>query len=296
MRLALLLSFACSLSATERYFEEKYPGWGQSLEVQKMVCSEKTGVSDIVIFENPLFGKVFTVNGAIQKTEKDEFIYHEMLVHPALISHGKPLSVLILGGADGGALREVLRHKDVQRAVLVESDSRKIDLLKTHMPSFSNGAFEDSRVEVIAKEPLEFLKDSKDAFEVILCDISGGTNLFTKEFFGSLKARLSDGGIVIHPVGAPFFQKDFFKASIKNRKPDFDFVTFYLSDIPSLHGGPLAFGWSSDVKHNAPLETLKKRLGKVTGKLKYFTPQMIKTAFQLPAYLVPQEKSKGTPK
>jgi spermidine synthase len=283
-----------SLCATGHYQESLYPAWRQTFEITQMIHQEKTDIWDVAIFENPAFGRVLAIDGTIQTTERDEFVYHEMLVHPALIAHGKASQVLIIGGGDGGALREVLRHKDVEKVVLVEIDRAIIDLTKLYMPTLSNGAFEDPRVEVVIQDAAVYLKETEKMFDVILCDscdpIGACSVLFTKEFYGDCKNHLNVGGIFINQNGVPFMQKEEFHSSIKNRKAHFQNVTFYVAPVPTYAGGFMAFGWASDAKYNIPLNTVKKRLEKVSGKMKYYTPAIQKGAFALPAFMLLQKK------
>lgn len=298
--LSIFLAFI-SLCAAERYSETLYSAWGQSFEVTQMIHHEKTDFWDVAIFDNPLFGRVLAIDGTIQMTEKDEAIYHEMLVHPALFSHSKPDSVLIIGGGDGATLREVLRHKDVGKVILVEIDRRIMELTKEHMPTLSNGAFDDPRVEVIIADAAQYLKESEVMFDIILsnaCDpIGASAALFTQEFYGNCKKRLKEGGILVNQNGVPFLQKEEYELSMKHRKAHFANVTCYLAPIPTYVGGFMAFGWASDAKYTALVEVLKKRLAKVSGKMFYYTPAIHKAAFALPAYLLPAEdkpvKKKG---
>ncbi len=290
------VSFAIStLCAAESYQESLYPDWRQTFEITKMIHQEKTDIWDVAIFENPIFGRVLAIDGTIQTTERDEFVYHEMLVHPALIAHGKASSVLIVGGGDGGALREVLRHKDVEKVVLVEIDRGIIDLTKLYMPTLSNGAFEDPRVEVVIQDAAVYLKETDKMFDVIFsdsCDPMGPCSvLFTKEFYGDCKNHLNVGGIFVNQNGAPFLQKEEYASSVENRKAHFQNVTFYVAPIPTYVGGFMAFGWASDALYKPNLATVKKRLQKVSGKMKYYTPALQKGAFALPAFMLPQKKA-----
>lgn len=283
------------LFAGEYFHEPIHQGWTQSFEMTEMLHQEKTDFSDIAIFENPTFGRVLAINGLIQATEKDEAIYHEMLVHPALLAHGKPSSVLIIGGGNGGALREVLRHKEVDKAVVVEIDRRMIDLSKTFMPALSRGAFDDSRTRVLLQDPTAFLKESQEMFDVIICDVlhsaDGRAGLFTSEFYGDCKKHLNTGGILIHPKGALFLQNEKFPSSAKKSKEHFNQVDFYAAPVPAYAGGLTVFGWGSDVKHTPSVAAMKKRLQKVSGKMNYYTLAIHKASFALPSFMLQKEKS-----
>lgn len=298
MKIVAIIFAISSLFSVERYRETLFPSWGQSFNITAMIHEEKTDLWNIAIFDNPIFGRVLAVDGVIQLTEKDEAIYHEMLVHPALIAHDHPTSVLIVGGGDGGALREVLRHNDVARVILVEIDRRIMDLTQKYFPSLAGHAFSDPRLEIVIGDPVQYVKECREMFDIILCDsgdpIGTGASFFTKEFYGDCKKRLNEAGILVNQNGVPFIQTEEYNSSVKRRKAHFGNVTFYLASIPSYIGGVMAFGWASDVKHIIPLETMKKRMGKVSGKMKYYTPSIHKASFALPSYLLPEEKEAKT--
>jgi len=293
--LAIFSVWNTLLQAEDQYQETLYPGWSQTFAITRMIHQEKTDFWDIAIFENPIFGRVLAIDGTIQTTEKDEAIYHEMLVHPALLYHDSPASILIIGGGDGGVLREVLRHDTVKTAVLVEIDRRVIDLTKEHMPSLSNGAFDDPRTQIVIQNASQYVKETSQKFDVILCDscdpIGAGEALFTKEFYGHCKARLNEKGIFINQAGVPFMQKDSIESIFKNRKGHFKVATYYVMPVPTYIGGFMAIGWASDVKYRLSQETLKNRLARVKGKMRYYTPGINRAAFQLPRYMMPDTHS-----
>jgi spermidine synthase len=290
---ALWVVFAISsLCAIERYQETLYSSWGQNFEVTQMVCQEKSDFWDLAIFENPIFGRVLAIDGMIQTTEKDEAIYHEMLVHPALMTLEKPISVLVIGGGDGGALREVLRHNDVERVVLVEIDVRVMELVKEYMPSLPKNAFEDPRVKVVIQDASVYMKESQEMFDAIICDscdpMGASAALFTEIFYGDCKKRLKAGGILVNQNGVPFLQKKEYEDSLKNRKIHFKEATFYTVAVPTYAGGLMTIGWSSDVKYRVSLAALRKKRANIAGKMVYYTPAMHKASFALPSSLVGQ--------
>ena len=274
------------------YAETLYPEWAQSFEMTHEILREKTEHQDLVIFENPMFGKVLALDGIIQLTEADEPVYHEMMTHVPLLSHEHPSSVLVVGGGDGGILREVLKHPSVQRAVLVEIDSSVIELSKKYFPSVSDGAFEDPRVEVIIQDAAQFVKSTNESFDVIICDssdpIGPSAVLFTREFYGDCKQRLRDGGIFVNMSGVPFLQKQEQALTFQNCSPHFSHVKFFLAPVPTYVGGFMAMGWASDRDYQVSEETLKERLGDLGDSLFYYTPAIHKAAFALPNFVIKQ--------
>ena len=294
MLFSILLASVAVAGSSDRYLETLYPAWGQSFAIEEVVHQEKSEFWDLAIFENPLFGRVLAIDGVIQTTEADEAIYHEMMAHVPLLAHGHASSVLIIGGGDGGLVREVLRHKQVQRAVMVEIDRSVIDLSRKYLPRHSDGAFEDPRVELIIDDASKYVKNTDDLFDVILCDstdpVGPAKVLFSTEFYGDCKKRLKPNGIFVNQNGVPFLQKEELKFSLKNRKPHFKNATVYLAPVPSYVGGFMAFGWSSDKNYRASLKILRERLGQVRGKMKYYTPEIHKASFALPQAVRDQTK------
>ena len=202
------------------WFDETlHDGIRQSLTVDRLLHREHTGRQELTIFENRLFGRVLTLDGAIQTTEADEYVYHEMLAHPAILARKAALcsgpedglDILIVGGGDGGCLREVLRHPEV-RATQVEIDPRVVELAKTHLPALSDGAFEDPRAELVIADGARFVADTDRRFDVAIVDstdpVGPGAALFTEDFYRNCKRCLKEGGVLITQNGVPALQGD----------------------------------------------------------------------------------------
>jgi len=294
MRKALLL-ILCSLEtvicAEEWYTETLHDSWRQTFHIKEKIYEEKTELQHLLIFENDTFGRVFALDGVIQTTDSDEFVYHEMMTHVPLLAHGNAKKVLIIGGGDGGILREVLRHKTVERVVLVEIDESVVIFSKKHLASLSKGAFEDPRAEVIIEDGCQFVKNTAEKFDVIICDSTDPTGpgavLFTPEFYGDCHHLLTEEGIFVNQNGVPFMQIEELVNTYKSRKLHFKEVGFYLGVIPTYVGGFMAFGWATDKKQHQQisLKELEKRLKNVKGELKYYTPSIHKASFALPKFV-----------
>lgn len=279
-------------SAEEWYTENLYPDWGETFRVTERLHKETTPFQELEILENPLFGRFLVLDGAIQATEADEFIYHEMLVHVPLLAHGHAANVLLIGGGDGGALREVLRHKEVERAVLVEIDAAVIANCKKYLPQISKGSFEHPKACVRVEDGLQFIQNSDERFDVILCDCTDpkgpATQLFSKEFYEGCLRVLKSDGILVMQNGAPFLQTEEFVNEFLHRAPLFRDNRFYLASIPSYSGGPLAFGWATNnpAYFRVSQKTLRERARDlIQGPLRYYTPSLHKAAFCLPKNL-----------
>lgn len=289
---AILLATTTLLNSG--YQETLYPEWGQNFAIQERVHQEKSEFWDLAIFENSRFGRVFAIDGIIQLTEKDEFIYHEMMAHVPILAHGEAKSVLIIGGGDGGLLREVLRHESLEKIVQVEIDRNVIELSKKYLPTLSQGAFDNPRAKIVIQDAAAYVKETKDTFDVIICDSNDPEGpakiLFTSEFYGDCKKILNPNGIFVNQNGVPFVQKSELKLTLDNRQPHFKHVNFYVASVPTYVGGFMAFGWASDKKYKVCEKVLRERLSKVKGKMQYYTPAIHRASFALPQYMLDETK------
>ncbi len=272
------------------YTETLHQDWQQRFPVTREIYRQKTDFQDLVIFETPRFGRVLALDGAVQTTEGDEFIYHEMLVHVPMFGHGAAREVLIVGGGDGGTLREVLRHKNA-RATMVEIDRTVIDLCREYMPSLSAGAFDDSRAEVVIADGCAFMKQADQAYDVIIIDstdpVGPGEVLFTAEFYGDCKARLKPGGILVTQSGVPFIQPEELTDAALRLRTHFADATFFLAPVPEYIGGFMAFGFAPNGSPTMPpdADILSARFAAADFATRYYTPAVHAAAFALPRYI-----------
>jgi spermidine synthase len=208
-----------------------------------------------------------------------------------LIAHGSAENVLIIGGGDGGILREVVRHKNVKKVVMVEIDRAVVDLSKQYLPTLSNGAFDDPRLELVIADGAEFVKNTKERFDVIICDstdpIGPGEVLFTQEFYGNCKQILKEKGIFVNQNGVPFLQTTEVKDTYQRRKNFFKDTGFYVASIPTYLGGFMALGYATDEKsyRKLSLKELRRRLEQIEGELKYYNPEIHRASFALPNFV-----------
>ncbi len=274
----------------EVFDEGLHSGVNLALDVGEVLYRDKTDHQDLIIFENATFGRVMSLDGAIQTTEKDEYIYHEMFAHVPILAHGSVKRDLIIGGGDGGAARQVLKHQQIE-ATLVDIDRTVIDLSARYMPSISGGAFEDPRLNIIVADGCRFVKETTERWDIIIVDSTDphgpGEVLFTREFYGDCKSCLTDGGIIVTQNGVPFVQADELRDSYDRLGSLFRDVGFYLATIPSYVGGPLAFGWATD---NTSLRSvseavLAERFLAAEIEAYYYMPDIHKASFVLPLYV-----------
>lgn len=277
--------------AEENWYDETlYPEWRQKVKIDKVI-EQNSGIQDLVIFENNRLGRVLALDGVVQTTQADEYVYHEMMTHVPLIAHDSPEKVLIIGGGDGGILREVARHKNVKHILMIEIDPAVIDLSKKHLPTLSNGAFEDPRFELVIADGAKYVKETPNRFDVIICDstdpIGPGAVLFTQEFYEDCKNILNPKGIFVNQNGVPFMQIFEIRDTYQRRKPFFQDTSFYLAPVPTYVGGYMAFGWATDEMNyrNLSLDQLHSRLDRIEGDLKYYNPEIHLACFALPNFM-----------
>jgi len=262
-------------------------------KTDEVFFESQTEHQHLIIFANGTFGRVMMLDGVIQVTEKDEFIYHETMAHVPLFALGleEARKVLIVGGGDGGVLREVLRHESVEKAVLCEIDRSVIDLCREHLPAISRGAFDHPRAEIVIADGTQFVAETDERFDAVIVDstdpIGPGKVLFTREFYADCKRALTPGGVLITQNGLPFVQGWEIKQSVAHFRSLFADTTAFLITTPTYIGGPMALGWASDDTKllEVPVETLRQRFAKAGLEMKYYTPDLHRGAFALPAYV-----------
>jgi spermidine synthase len=264
----------------------------QGLRMDKVLFRDQTGLQDLIIFENAKFGRVLTLDGVVQTTEGDEFIYHEMLTHVPVTAHGSARHVLIIGGGDGGMAREVLKHKGVEKVTMVEIDAGVVDMSKQHLPSLSAGAFENPRLDLVITDGAKYVAETADRFDVIIVDstdpIGPGEVLFTAAFYADCKRCLNPGGVVVTQNGVPFLQSDEMVNSWHRLGESFADVGFYIAPVPTYQGGHMAFGWATDdtSKRHQNVDNLAAKFSPLGIKTRYYTPAVHAGAFALPQWML----------
>jgi spermidine synthase len=275
----------------KEFQETLYDALAQYFRIDKVYFEHKTDHQHLMIFHNSTLGRVMTLDGVVQTTEADEFIYHEMMAHVPILAHGKARRVLIIGGGDGGMLREVLRHASVEHVTMVEIDGQVIEMAKNYLPNHSQGAFDDPRVNLVIADGIEFVRDTTDTFDVIISDstdpIGPGVVLFSNNFYAQCNRILNDGGILVTQNGVPFFQIDEVLNTRKRMGEHFSDQSFYSAAVPTYYGGIMTFAWGSDdpVLRQQPLDVIEKRFAEAGIETRYYTPQIHVASFALPRYV-----------
>jgi spermidine synthase len=281
--------------ATDCWINETlYADWGQRFRVKRELARVQSAFQDIAIFDTASHGRVMVLDGVIQITERDEFVYQEMLAHVPLLAHGATANVLIIGAGDGGVLRRVLRHRVVQRAVMVEIDGEVIRLAKQHMPNIAGSAWHDARAEVIVGDGIDYVRRAPAAsFDVIIVDstdpIGVGEVLFTDEFYANCARVLTARGVVVNQCGVPFMQADELRETSARRAKFFPHVTAYVAAVPTYVGGFMTLGWAAKQPGLTEVSTTEIRdraaAAGILGTTRYWTPEIHVAAFHLPPYI-----------
>ncbi len=274
------------------FSETMHDGLLLSFEADKVLYQEKTGHHELVLIENQVFGKVLLLDGVVQVTSKDEFIYHEMMSHVPILAHGKAEEILVVGGGDCGLAEEVLKHRSVKRLTQVEIDKTVIDFSKEHFSEFNAPVFTDHRFDLIIDDGMNYVDRTDRRFDVIIVDstdpIGPGAVLFSPEFYQAAKSCLNPGGVLITQNGAPFLQGEELRQSVANRAEIFEQVTSYVISVPTYFGGHMTLGWSTDdaALLNVDTETLKSRAAAAAIETRYYTPEVHLAAFALPRFVL----------
>ena len=273
------------------FAETLYDSYGQVFSVDKVYFENKTDHQHLIIFENAKFGRVMALDGIVQTTQADEFIYHEMLSHVPILAHGSATAVLIVGGGDGGMLREVCKHAGVERITQVEIDQQVIDMCKTYLPKHSDGAYDDPRVTIVIDDGAHFVNTTGQRFDVIISDstdpIGPGGALFTQDFYAACKSCLKPGGVLVTQNGVAYMQLDEVTTTHARLEKVYADRTFYCAAVPTYIGGVMTFAWGTDAPalRQQSLATLQQRFEHTALKTRYYTPAIHLASFALPRYI-----------
>ncbi len=262
----------------------------QALEISKTIYRGESAFQTIEVFENAHFGRVLVLDGIVQTTERDEFIYHEMLTHVPALGHGHVSRALIIGGGDGGMLEELLKH-GVEAVTMVEIDQNVVDVCREHLGGICGGAFEDPRTMLVIGDGAEFVADAADAFDLIIVDspdpIGPATALFERPFYENCRRALAESGLIAAQTGVPFFQPEEVVGCHRLFAELFAHSGFFLAPVPAYYGGAMAFGWASDALELAKPErkTIAARCAAAELATGYYNPEVHCAAFALPNYI-----------
>ena len=274
------------------YLETLYPDYGQRFTMDEMLHEVRTEHQHLVIFKNARMGRVMALDGVIQTTEADEFIYHEMLTNVPILAHGAAKRVLIIGGGDGGMLREVTKHASVEHITMVEIDGTVVDMCKEFLPNHSNGAYDDPRLNLVIDDGMRFVATTEEKFDVIISDstdpIGPGEVLFSDNFYQACRRCLNEGGILVTQNGTPFMQLGEVQTTAGRMNGLFADWHFYMAAVPTYIGGSMTFAWgSTDAAYRRlPVDTLRARYTASGIQTRYYNADIHAAAFALPSYVL----------
>lgn len=281
--------------ATDSWVNETlYTEWGQRFLVKRELARVKSDFQDIMVFESYTHGRVMLLDGVVQITEADEFVYQEMLAHVPLLAHGDAKRVLIIGAGDGGVLKRVLQHRTVEKAVMVEIDGEVIRLAREFMPRIGDDAWTDPRAEVIVGDGIDHVRQAEaGSYDVVIVDstdpIGVGEVLFTDEFYANCARLLTERGLVVNQCGVPFMQSDELRDTSLRRAKAFPDVWAYVAAVPTYVGGFMTLGWAAKdpTCRAVPVEEIRRRadVAGVLDTTRYWTPEIHVGAFNLPPYI-----------
>ena len=252
-----------------------------SLRVKNIVHVEQTPYQNLLIADSYEYGRILLLDGAFQLTERDEFCYSEMMAHVALCSHVNPEKVLIIGGGDGAILREVMKHKNVKRCVLIDIDERVIECSKKYLPAQSV-AFNDPRAEVKCMDANKFIQDESEKFDVVIIDstdpVDFAATLFQASFYSAVKKIMNDDGILVELTESPFTDTRVMTQAINQMREVFPIVKMYWGAVPTYPSGMWTYGIASlKTDPEIPLREVENT--------RYYTNEIHKAAFVLPPFL-----------
>ncbi|MFC4713130.1 spermidine synthase [Planococcus dechangensis] len=266
------------------YTEKQTENFGITMKINKTLHTEQTDFQYLEMAETAEWGNMLFLDGMVMTSEKDEFVYHEMVAHVPLFTHPNPENVLVVGGGDGGVIREILKHPSVQKATLVDIDGKVIEYSKKFLPSIASG-LEDARVEVIVGDGFMHIAESENEYDVIMVDstepVGPAVNLFSKGFYAGIAKALKEDGIFVAQSDNPWFTPDLIKQVQSDVKEIFPITKLYLANIPTYPSGLWSFTIGSK-KYN-PLEVPAERFHDI--ETKYYTPELHNAAFVLPKFV-----------
>ncbi len=260
-----------------------------SIRVDEHLYSSQSLYQRIDVFSSPDYGRFLTLDGYMMLTEKDEFIYHEMMAHVPMAVHPNVKKVLLIGAGDGGTVREILRYETVEHIDLVEIDKEVMDVCRKFLP-FTAAGLDDERVNIHVEDGMRYVRRVKDFYDLIIVDSTDpfgpGEGLFSKEFYGNCYKALNENGIMVNQQESPFYHKDALAVQRAHRNivQSFPFSMAYQAHIPTYPSGLWLFGFSSKNYH--PLHDFREQAWKdLKIKTRYYNTQLHRGAFALPNYV-----------
>lgn len=271
------------------YTEEHTDSVRFSIKVKNQLYSNESPFQQIDVFDSEEFGRFLTLDGLMMATEKDEFIYHDMIVHIPMAAKPDIKKVLVIGAGDGGTVRELTRYDSIEKIDMVEIDKMVVEVCKKYMPQTA-GKLDDPRVTLYFEDGLKFVRSKENEYDLIIVDstdpIGPGEGLFTKEFYGNCYKALNDEGILVNQHESPYYKEyaNAMKRAHKRIRELFPICKVYQAHIPTYPSGHWLFGFAS--KKIDPIADLDAERWNALGiKTKYYNTELHKGSFALPNYV-----------
>ncbi|UOR11216.1 polyamine aminopropyltransferase [Halobacillus amylolyticus] len=266
------------------FTEKQTENFGITAKVNRSLHKEQTDFQELEMLETEEWGRMLLLDDMVMTTEKDEFVYHEMMAHVPLFTHPSPKKVLVVGGGDGGVIREVLKHESVEQATLAEIDGKVIEYSKKYLPSIA-GALEDKRVDVQVSDGFMHIAKSEREYDVIMVDstepVGPAVTLFTKGFYEGIANALKEDGILVAQTDNPWFKADLIRQVYGDVKETFPITRVYTANIPTYPSGLWTFTMGSKIYD--PLQVPDERFQEIDTK--YYTKELHNACFALPKFV-----------
>ncbi|TCT26349.1 spermidine synthase [Melghiribacillus thermohalophilus] len=266
------------------FTEKQTENFGITAKIKRTLHTEQTDFQKLEMYETEEWGNMLVLDEMVMTTQKDEFVYHEMMAHIPLFTHPNPKHVLVVGGGDGGVIREILKHPSVEKATLVEIDGKVIEYSKKYLPEIA-GKLDDDRVEVKIDDGFLHIAQSEKAYDVILVDstepVGPAVNLFTRGFYAGISKALKADGIFVAQSDNPWFKGELIRQVFQDVKEIFPITRLYTANIPTYPSGLWTFTMGSKIYD--PLKVKDDRFHDVNTK--YYTREIHHAAFALPKFV-----------
>ncbi|MBU7007074.1 polyamine aminopropyltransferase [Phosphitispora fastidiosa] len=266
------------------YTEKQTENVGITCKTEKTLHVEQTEFQSMAVIDTMQFGRMLVLDGMVQTTIEDEFVYHEMITHVPLNTHPNPQNVLVIGGGDGGAIREVVKHPSVKKAVLVEIDRRVVEISREFFPEISCG-LGNPKVSVIYDDGIKHVADHKDFYDIIIVDstepVGPAVELFSSSFYKSISESLREDGLFVAQTESPFFNSDLISGCYRKISEVFPITKLYLASIPTYPSGLWSFTMGSKKYDPEAVDVLAVP----DYPTRYYTPKLHKGSFVLPKFV-----------
>lgn len=268
------------------YTEFQTKNFGITAKISETLHTEQTDFQKLDVIETEQFGTMLVLDGMVMTTDEDEFVYHEMISHLPLTTHPNPKKVAVVGGGDGGAIREIIKHPAVEEAHLIEIDGKVIEYTKQYLPYIASG-LDDPKVTIFVADGIKHIKENKNTYDVILVDstepVGPAVGLFSKDFYQDIYEALKEDGLFVAQTESPFFNKDLIRDTNRAISELFPITRLYLASIPTYPSGLWSFTMGS--KQYKPEDADLSRAEEIAKSAKYYNPDVHRSALMLPNFV-----------